>query len=674
MRWGMDAFSEGIGGESHARTGRCSTQHVKRAVPWVLAVVWTVVLLFWTCQSSAQLKHDFESVANDLASQLAQQFPPLQGVVVDVQGEQLYLSLGARDQVLEGMRLDVFRVGEALTSPTTGEVVARLEVDLGMVTVTRVVETYAVAVPVAQAASDTVQAGDMVRITAGRLPLALLPVTDETGRAMSLAGLADEVQRGLGATGRFHVVPRARLAVWLLERGKSPGDVLTPEVMDDAASALGVAYIVQPLLREVGDSTVVELRMFSDLQPQTPVTTALAMIPELPAIRQRLAPAAHSVVESPVDISDPAVRPRSPPPDAVSTPPVKTGGLAALQGLLDADPVAMEERYVPLAQFPSELRGFDTADIDGDGQTELVMVNGTRVSLYHVHENRLAPIASYSDRRPGILLSAQLVSFNVEERPGVVVNRYSPNRKIMDSFFLVLQGRKLVLHQKGLSDILLAVDTNGDGLNDSIWGQRFDGVNFFRRGQVRQYELRRGRLRRLRKLAMPRGFRATGAALAQFAPTGNRQLIFVDERRNLQVYDGKARWWRSATNVGGSYVFAALDVVTSSGVSGITQFDFEAIPAVADIDGDGIDEVLLPQNQGRLGLVPNLNLYRDGHVVMMRQTPQGFTLSPVSPGFGGVVSGVAVLKGRVRGILVAVSKREGVLNRNKRTTLYLSRL
>ena len=126
--------------------------------------------------------------------------------------------------------------------------------------------------------------------------------------------------------------------------------------------------------------------------------------------------------------------------------------------------------------------------------------------------------------------------------------------------------------------------------------------------------------------------------------------------------------------MGGSYVFAGLDVETSSGITGKTQFDFEAIPAVADFDGDGVDEVLVPQNQGRLGIVPNLNLYGDGHVMMMRQTPQGFALSPISPQFDGVVSGVAVLRGRTPGILVAVSKQEGVLRQRKQTTLYLNRL
>ena len=637
----------------------------------VQCLLWTAALLTWPCLALAQVSYDFDAAASDVAGQLAQRFPHLQGEVVDVQGERLYLSLGARDRVLEGMRLNVFREGETLTSPTTGEVLGRLEEDLGTVTVTQVSETYAVAALTEPAGDTTVQAGDKVRITAGRLSLGVLPVSDQTGRAMPLAALVDAVQRGLDATGRFHVLPRAHLTIWLLERGLSSGDVLDPEFMTEAAKAMDVVYIAQPVLRGAGDTTVVELRLYAPAQPQTPVTTALAVLSEAATMGQR---SASSPVSQPsAAVSPPPTRPESP-TAAVSTSPAPAEGLTTLQSLLNADPLALEKSYLPLAQFPTELRGFDAADIDGDGQSELVMLSDTKVLLYHIQERQLVSVASYSDRRPGVLLSAQLVRLGDGRTPGVVVNRYSPNRKGMDSFLLALQGNQLVRQQKGLSDILLAVDTDGDRVNDSLWGQRFDGKDFFRPGQVRQYELRNGRLKRQRKLSLPGGFRATGAALAQLSVPGNRQLVFVDERHNLQVYDGETRRWKSRANVGGSYVFAALNIRYSPNVSDQAQFDFEAIPAVADFDGDGIDEVLIPQNQGRLGVVPNLNLYSGGHVVLMRQTPQGFTLSPISPGFDGVVSGVAVLKGRMPGILVAVSKREGVLKQKKQTILYLNRL
>ena len=630
-------------------------------------LVSILVLLVWPCMGLAQVTYDFAAVAEELADQIAERFPHLSGEVVDVQGQQLYLSLGARDQLLEGMRLNLFREGEALTSPTSGEVLGRLEQDLGMVTVTQVGETYAVAMRQSAQDGQMVQAGDKVRITAGRLSLGLLPTKDEAGPALSVAALADAVRSGLNATGRFQVLPMARMTIWLLERGLSHGDLLAPDVMAEAASTLGVTYMARPVLRTVGESTAVELHLFEPGRPQSPVTTAVALISAVASARE---PSAAAPAREPVAaVSQPSTRPVAPPvaAEAVDT-------RTTLQDLLSGDFLALEKSYAPLAQFSTELRGFDAADVDGDGHSELVMLSDTKVFLYQVQERQLLPVSSYSDRRPGVFLSAQLVRLGDERTPGVVVNRYNPRRKGMDSFLLLLQDGKLIRQQKGISDILLAVDSDGDGVNESIWGQAFDNQDFFRRGQVREYEWRNGRLKRQRKLSLPVGFRATGAALARLGEMAGRQLVFVDKRHNLQVYDGKTRRWKSTADVGGGYVFASVDTQYSPRVADQTQFDFEAIPAVADLDGDGIDEVLIPQNQARLGVLSNLNLYSGGRVTMLRQTPQGFTLSPVSPGFDGVVSGVAILKGDVSGILVAVSRWEGVLRQRKQTLLYLNRL
>ena len=656
--------------ESHAGRGRRQGGESGMKCQ-MLRLLWISALLMWPWPVLGQAIYDLDGAAADLAGQVAQHFPAMRGEVVDVQGEQIYFDLGARDHVLEGMRLDLFREGKELTSPTTGEVLARLEERLGTVTVTQVAETYAVAMLENVADGRRVRTGDGVRITAGRLTLALIPEGDQAEGGPLMATVAGVVERGLRATGRFDVLSRARLKLWLLDRGLSLGDLLVPEVMAQAASTLGVAYLAQLVLQDIEDGTAVELRLLAPASPESPITLAVAVLSNTVLTQQwaALPPATEPSNAVPV----PTTTPDSPAVAVVQTPQEVADISTTLQGLLNDDPLELERRYVPLSQFGIELRGFDAADIDGDGQSELLMLSDTKVLLYQVQGSQLIFVASYSDRRPGTLLSAQLIRFGAGQLSGVVVNRYSPRRKGMDSFFLTLEGNQLVRQQKGLSDILLAVDRDGDGVKESVWGQAFDREDFFRRGQVRQYVLRDGRLKRQGKLAIPVGFRATGAALAQLGGPGNREMVFVDKRHNLQVYDGNSRRWKSTVDVGGSYVFAAVDVQYSPQVTGQAQFDFEAIPAVADFDGDGIDEVLVPQNQAQLGAVPNLNLYSGGHVVLMRQTPQGFSLSPISPEFDGVVSGVAVLRGSVPGILVAVSKREGLLKQKKRTFLYLNR-
>lgn len=640
-----------------------SNNCVNRRLQYLAWIGW---LLLWPCLGLGQPSYDLGAAARTMSDQLVQHFPPLQGEVVDIKGDQLYLSLGARDKVLENMQLQVFREGEELTSPSTGEVLGRLEVDLGAVTVAQVFETYAVAVSANAPASGTVKVGDKVRITAGTLSLALLPVSGSSASAIPSTELLAALRRSLNDTGRFYVLPRARLNLWLLDQGLTSGDMLSPEMMSEAAKILGVAYLVQPVLRESDGTAIVELRLLAPLVSQTPLTTALAIVSEAKATAQ--VPAAQPAAA----VAAPSVSRQSQETAGDLSPPAQSKGLTTLRSLINADPLAMEERYVPIASFASEMRGFDAADVDGDGRTELVMLSDAEVRLYRLDEGRLVPVGSYSDRRPGKLLSAQLLRLPESQGLAVVVNRYSSRRGGMDSLFLLWRGNQLIRQQKGLMDILLAVDTDGDGVNETVWGQRFDRDDFFRLGQVRQYAWQNGRLKRQRKLALPTRFRATGTALAQLGPQGSRQLVFVDERHNLQVYDGKERRWASPGKVGGSYVFATLQN-TRGGAHEQEHFDFEAIPEVADLDGDGIDEVLVPRNQTRLGVVPNLNLYSGGRVVLMRETPQGFALSPISPEFDGVVSGVAVLAGQESGILVAVSKREGVLKRKEQTTLYLNR-
>ena len=635
-------------------------------IQWLLCMAG---LLLLPCPSWAQPSDELGAAATDVAVQLARYFPPLEGEVVDVQGDNLYLSLGARDQVLEGMPLRVYREGEALTSPSTGAVLGRIEKDLGIVNVLDVGETYSLAVLVEPIGGDPVQEGDKVRITSGQLSLGLLPAVHQAGGTSPLTFLSDALQSGLSATGRFYMVPWARMAMWLLERNLPPGDMVTAEVMSEAAIANDAAYVVQPVLRRTSGGTLVELRLFAAGQPKAPVTTAVAMLSEGASLPQQVVP--QLALEPPGAISRPAMPSEMSAPAAAS---MLDDGPMMLEKLLGVGPIDLEKRYVPLAHFPNELRGFDAADVNGDGLTELVLLSDAEVLLYHLEENQLSSIATYFDRRPGTLLSAQLVRLGPEQTPGIVVNRFSATRGGMDSFLLALRDRRLVRLQKALPDILLAVDTDGDGVNESLWGQRFDSKDFFRPGQVRTYELRNGRWKRQRKVVLPASFRATGAALAQLEADGNRQLVFVDGSHSLQVYDGKSKRWTSPADVGGSYVFATLGIIRAAGIFEQQQFDFEVIPAVVDLDGDGIDEVLVAQNQGSLGIVPNLNLYGGGHVVLMRRTPNGYRLSPVSPGFDGVVSGVAVLKGRTPGILVAVSRREGVLKQKRQTILYLNRL
>jgi hypothetical protein len=187
-------------------------------------------------------------------------------------------------------------------------------------------------------------------------------------------------------------------------------------------------------------------------------------------------------------------------------------------------------------------------------------------------------------------------------------------------------------------------------------------------------------LQRQNTLKMPYAFRATGAVLAGLvAGETERHLVFIDERNHLQVFLGNDKLWESSDLVGGSYAQAQLtqgsemdaqlaDVLRNT-------FYFEPIPEPVDADGDGVDEILVIRNGASLGgVLPNRTRYTTGDVALLRAAPYGYTLSPVSPQFDGMVSGVSVVPNPTPGVLIAVSKREGILGKKQQTIIFLTRL
>ena len=100
----------------------------------------------------------------------------------------------------------------------------------------------------------------------------------------------------------------------------------------------------------------------------------------------------------------------------------------------------------------------------------------------------------------------------------------------------------------------------------------------------------------------------------------------------------------------------------------------EPLPVPIDIDGNGIDEVLVPRNLSILGIIPGLDLYSGGEVALLHEASYGLTLSPISPQFNGVIAGLAALPGRPPSVLIALAELKGPFKQGGTTKIFLSRL
>src|SRR5687767_464390 len=89
-------------------------------------------------QAQGQLSRSLER----LAAEIVELFPKVEGDVVKVQGNEAFITLGAPENIREGMELSVVRKGEEFKHPLTGVLLGRFEEDIGVIIINKVSETY----------------------------------------------------------------------------------------------------------------------------------------------------------------------------------------------------------------------------------------------------------------------------------------------------------------------------------------------------------------------------------------------------------------------------------------------------------------------------------------------------------------------------------------------------
>jgi len=251
------------------------------------------------------------------------------------------------------------------------------------------------------------------------------------------------------------------------------------------------------------------------------------------------------------------------------------------------------------------------------------------------------------------------------------VNQYINNG--LNTSILTYRNGRLQALQEHIDVLLVAVDANGDGINETVWGSQYDLTDFFTTGRAAVYAFDNGKLRRQERVDVPKVFRATGVTLADLSGDGKRDLVMIDDSRQLRVYRGQQQLYKSNDRVGGSYSMVEIMRETTGGVKRPVPYYFEPGMTVADLNGDGHQDVVIPRNIRSLGgVLPNMNLYSGGDVVVLAYTDFGYTLTAITPQFDGVVSGVVILRQRsYPAFVVAVS--QGTLMGGGNSMILISR-
>ena len=215
-------------------------------------------------------------------------FPAVEGLVVAVEGDRIYLDLTEKDGVRPGQEFTIFRKGEVFRHPLNGRPLGRYEQVLGHAQVQRVLPQFSEAVYVAADGQSKARAEDGVRITKGRIRVAVAPTTDLTSANADLRRVPFMLAHALSETKRFQSAdPSAVQELLLTQKTRSEELLVRPDKAVAVAKPLEVTGWLVPVLIERRGVTYLDVTWVSAVTGAALFSRRLALTRAETAAEQR---------------------------------------------------------------------------------------------------------------------------------------------------------------------------------------------------------------------------------------------------------------------------------------------------------------------------------------------------------------------------------------------------
>jgi hypothetical protein len=176
---------------------------------------------------------------------------PVEGTVVSLDGNGIFLDLGEGSGAQPGQELTVYRKGEVFHHPLTGKPLGRYEERLGYAQIRRVFPQFSEATFVPTPDQPPPQPGDGARVSRGRIKVAVTPLLDLTHSGADVRRVPYLISSALERSKRFVVVDPLAVADMFAGGTLKVEEVLArPDRAMRIARNLDVAGWIVPVLLE----------------------------------------------------------------------------------------------------------------------------------------------------------------------------------------------------------------------------------------------------------------------------------------------------------------------------------------------------------------------------------------------------------------------------------------
>ena len=163
----------------------------------------------------------------------------------------------------------------------------------------------------------------------------------------------------------------------------------------------------------------------------------------------------------------------------------------------------------------------------------------------------------------------------------IVLNIFVKDEGMQSRILSFENGRFNVIAQD-ISYILSMVDTDGDGVNDALYGQEFDDENFLGTNTY-LLSMESGRIKRISKIKSLPSFNIMGAFICDFNHNGIKDIGFYNAGRKFVIYENDKEIWESSSLLCGSVKTILYDDPLSN-FDAPKQISIWSMPAIINLN------------------------------------------------------------------------------------------
>jgi hypothetical protein len=205
---------------------------------------------------------------------------PMEGIVVSVEGDLVYLDLGRASGAQVGQELVVYRKGQAFFHPVTRKPLGRYEDVLGHAHIRRVEEGFSEALFIPLPDRPPPRPEDGARVSRARIRIAVTPTLDLTGSDGDLRRVPYLLASTLERSKRFQVIDPLAVVDMFASNGVRVEEVLArPDRVMRVARNLEVSAWLIAMLLERRGITYLDVTWVSAVTGKAVVSRRLPLLP-----------------------------------------------------------------------------------------------------------------------------------------------------------------------------------------------------------------------------------------------------------------------------------------------------------------------------------------------------------------------------------------------------------